>query len=298
MKRKLVMTVLLTAMLALTACGSGKTPENSVQTEEAEAQDEKSTDSRAENDAEDITAQPEENVITELTVNTAVKISGRTFTLKTDAVYPEDDEILAITAVYGDQELKIDEALRVDSVYAVAQDGQEYVLAETSTYNDYQMVYLLKLDEGHVTLAFSQQGGMQNLPTDPTKGIEIVSKVDVLGTYGGLRTYHIKDDRLTPDITSYQFTGGPDGTLPELTVKGSIVCRIEGGNTTLKSGDVIIPQAYSPDDGTFYFELPDGTAGNFLVDLSYDGSEDQMTYSGTIGGVDEADLFESLPYAG
>ena len=66
----------------------------------------------------------------------------------------------------------------------------------------------------------------------------------------------------------------------------------------LKAGDVIIPQAYSPDDGTFYFELPDGTAGNLLVDLSPDGSEGQMTYSGTIGGVDENELFENLPYAG
>ena len=54
----------------------------------------------------------------------------------------------------------------------------------------------------------------------------------------------------------------------------------------------------SPDDGTFYFELPDGTAGNLLVDLSPDGSEGQMTYSGTIDGVDENELFENLPYAG
>ena len=69
-------------------------------------------------------------------------------------------------------------------------------------------------------------------------------------------------------------------------------------DTVLKAGDVIIPQAYSPDDGTFYFELPDGTAGNLLVDLSPDGSEGQMTYSGTIGGVDENELFENRPYAG
>ena len=298
MKKRCVMAVILTAMLALTACGTSETTENSGQPEEQVTEpEEKSTDSFAE-EAEDITAQSGENVITELTVNTEVKISGQVFALKTTAAYPEDDEILAVTAVYGDQELKIDEALQVDSVYAVAQDGQEYVLAETSTYNDYKMVYLLKLDEGSVTLASSQQGGMQNVPSDPTEGIEIVSKVDVLGTYGGLRTYQIKDDQLTPDITTYQFTGGPDGTLPDLTVKGSIVCRIEGGNTTLEAGDVIIPKAYSPEDGTFYFQLADGGAsGNFLVDLT-EGDNGSMSYSYTIGGVSETELFDNLPYAG
>ena len=121
----------------------------------------------------------------------------------------------------------------------------------------------------------------------------------MLGTYGGIRTYFIQDDKLTANDTIYEFAGDPSGELPELTVKESRSnCRLEGGNTTLKAGDVIIPQAYSPDDGTFYFELPDGTAGNLLVDLSPDGSEGQMTYSGTIGGVDENELFENLPYAG
>ncbi|MFR5355312.1 MAG: hypothetical protein ACLTI1_03950 [Clostridia bacterium] len=120
----------------------------------------------------------------------------------------------------------------------------------------------------------------------------------MLGTYGGTRNYLIQNDKLTATDSMYQFLGDPSGELPELTVKESVNCRLEGGNTTLKAGDVIIPQAYSPDDGTFYFELPDGTAGNLLVDLSPDGSEGQMTYSGTIDGVDENELFENLPYAG
>ena len=160
------------------------------------------------------------------------------------------------------------------------------------------MIYLVKLDESGVTLVSTQDGHLRNMPTDPTEGFEIESKVDVLGTYGGIRTYFIQDDKLTATDSMYQFLGDPSGELPELTVKESVNCRLEGGNTTLKAGDVIIPQAYSPDDGTFYFELPDGTAGNLLVDLSPDGSEGQMTYSGTIGGVDENELFENLPYAG
>ena len=186
----------------------------------------------------------------------------------------------------------------MNGVYEVSLDGQKYVMTETTTFDDYGMIYLVKLDESGVTLVSTQDGHLREVPADPTEGFEIESKVDVLGTYGGIRTYFIQDDKLTVNDTIYEFAGDPSGELPKLTVKGSIRCRLEGGNTTLEAGDVIIPQAYSPDDGIFYFELPDGTAGNLLVDLSPDGSEGQMTYSGTIGGVDENELFENLPYAG
>ena len=73
---------------------------------------------------------------------------------------------------------------------------------------------------------------------------------------------------------------------------GDISCRIEGGNTELKPGDVITLTGYS-EDGTVCFEKQDGTAGTFLVDLDEEGH-----YQHTVGGVDENDLFESLPYAG
>ena len=119
-------------------------------------------------------------------------------------------------------------------------------MTETTTFYDYGMIYLVKLDESGVTLVSTQDGHLREVPADPTEGFEIESKVDVLGTYGGIRTYFIQDDKLTANDTIYEFAGDPSGELPKLTVKGSIRCRLEGGNTTLEAGDVIIPQAYSP----------------------------------------------------
>ena len=292
MKKKYLAVFMMATALTLTACGAKDTAGDSQQAEEqvTEITDENTSDSE--------TAENSENKITELTVDTPAEFGGQEFTLKTEQAYPDDDEIIAVTAVYGDQELKLDESLYVNGVYEVSLDGQEYVMTETTTFDDYGMIYLVKLDESGVTLVSTQDGHLREVPADPTEGFEIESKVDVLGTYGGIRTYFIQDDKLTATDSMYQFLGDPSGELPELTVKESVNCRLEGGNTTLKAGDVIIPQAYSPDDGTFYFELPDGTAGNLLVDLSPDESEGQMTYSGTIGGVDENELFENLPYAG
>ena len=162
------------------------------------------------------------------------------------------------------------------------------MLAETRTYNDYATTYLVKMD-GEKFAVSQQDGSIEKVPSNPADGIEITSKVDVLGTYGGTKTYHISNDQLTPNGDMYLFNHASD---VKLSVKGSISCRLEGSNATLKAGDVITPTSYS-EDGTFGFELEDGTAGNLIVDLNADG-----IYAGTIGGVSESDLFEELPYAG
>ncbi len=226
--------------------------------------------------------------VTKLEANTPVEINGQEFTLVTSGT-KENDDMISVTAQYGSNSFELDaETLTVGDIYALKLDGQYYVLAETRTYNDYATTYLVKLD-GKKFAVSQQDGSIEKVPSNPADGIEITSKVDVLGTYDGTRTYHIMDDRLTPDGDMYLFNHASD---VQLKVKGSIECRLEGSNAALNAGDVIIPAGYS-EDGTFYFELEDGTAGSLIVDLDADG-----IYAGTIGGVSENDLFETLPYAG
>lgn len=226
--------------------------------------------------------------VTKLEANSPVEIDGQEFTLVTSGP-KENDDMISVTAQYGSNSFELDaETLAVGDIYALKLNGQYYVLAETRTYNDYATTYLVKLD-GEKFAVSQQDGSIEKVPSNPADGIEVTSKVDVLGTYGGTRTYHIVDDKLTPDGDMYLFNHASD---VKLTVKGSISCRIEGSNATLNAGDVITPTSYS-EDGTFGFELEDGTAGSLTVDLDADGF-----YAGTIGGVSENDLFEALPYAG
>lgn len=226
--------------------------------------------------------------VTKLEANTPVEIDGQEFTLVTSDP-KENDDMISVTAQYGSNSFELDaETLAVGDVYALKLNGQYYVLAETRTYNDYATTYLVKLD-GEKFAVSQQDGSIENVPSNPADGIEITSKVDVLGSYGGTRTYRIANDQLTPDGDMYLFNHASD---VKLTVKGSISCRLEGSNATLNAGDVITPTSYS-EDGTFGFELEDGTAGSLIVDLGADGF-----YAGTIGGVSENDLFEALPYAG
>ena len=69
---------------------------------------------------------------------------------------------------------------------------QYYVLAETRTYDDYATLPIWSnWTDGKVCSITSMDGSIEKVPSNPADGIEITSKVDVLGTYGGTRTYHI-----------------------------------------------------------------------------------------------------------
>lgn len=288
-KRLAILCVMALTMSMLGACSSG-TADTAATKNEAQGESEDSADPEEElTPAKD----PAEGSITQLTLDVPVEINGKEFTVTTEQAYPDDEEILAVNATYGDQTLKLDESLGVNGIYEVVQEDGTYVMTETYTFDDYSIVYLVKVDENGMTQTDTRDGALGEMPESPSDGFAITSKVDVLGTYGGTRTYTITDGRFTSENNLYEFQGAPDGDRQTLTVKGTISCRIEGGNTELKAGDVITPTGYSAEDGTFYFELEDGTPGSFLVDLDGEGN-----YANTVGGVDENELFESLPYAG
>lgn len=281
---------LLCAVLlaAVTLAGCGVKDEDTAKPAKTTGESEDSADPEEPLEAAD----EKSGSITSLAIDVPTKLNGKEFTVTTEQAYPDDEEILAVNAVYGDETLKLDECLGVTGVYEVQQEDGIYVMADTYSYNDYHIVYLVKIDENGITQTDTRDGALGALPSDPRDGFPITSKIDVLGTYGGTRTYAIENGRFTTESSLYEFLGTPDGYRPTLTMKSSIPCRIEGGNTELKPGDVIIPTGYS-EEGVFCFEKQDGTPGSFPVDLDEEGY-----YTGTVGGIDENELFESLPYAG
>ena len=287
MKRKKLFYMLLVSAL-LAGCNARNTDTDTTIPARSTGESEDTADS----ESQLIPENEKSGSITPLAVNIPTEINGTEFTITTEQAYPDDDEILAVNAIYGDQTLKLDESLGVKGIYEVVQKDGTYVLTETGTFDDWRVVYLLRADEKGITETDVIDGSLGDMPGNPKDGFSITSKIDVLGSYGGTRIYTIENGRFTTESTLYEFLGTPDGERPTLTVTGSISCRIEGGNTELKPGDIITLTGYS-EEGTVCFEKQDGTAGTFLVDLDEDGN-----YAHTIGGVDENELFESLPYAG
>lgn len=287
MKRKKLFYMLLVSAL-LAGCNARNTDTDTTIPARSTGESEDTADS----ESQLIPENEKSGSITALAVGVPAEINGKKFTITTEQAYPDDDEILAVNAIYGDQTLKLDESFGVNGIYEVVQADGTYVMTETYTLDDYSITYLVKIDEDGITQTDTRDGSLGEIPADPKDGFPITSKIDVLGSYGGTRTYTIENGRFTTDSTLYEFRGTPDGYRPVLTVTGEISCRIEGGSTELKPGDMITPTAYS-EDGVFYFEREDGTSGSFQVDL-----DEERNYAYTIGGVDENELFESLPYAG
>ena len=288
----------LSLAVMLTACGTETSQSDTTQTLQGESVEESTAqtqEAQSEQTQETFATEQEnaaEDIITELKAGVALSVDGLQLVLDDIQVDPENEEIKQIIAQYGDQSLEVDQALALDKAYYVQKQGQNYVLVETSTYDDYSIVYVLTLENGAITKTDQVDGSLIQVPAQPDGAFTIESRVNVLGTYGGQLQYNLQDGKMAADGTLYQFLNPVDDYTITLTVAGEISCRLDGGNTTLKAGEVIQPTGYSQ-DGTFYFQMEDGTAGSFIVDLDGEGQ-----YAGTIDGVSEYDLFENLPYAG
>ena len=272
------------AMLSMTACAK----KQAVQETEAAVE----ISSEAETTAASETETEADGSIVKLGENTPVEIEGNEFTLKVSDPDPNNADVVRVTAEYGKNTLDLDEWLSVSGIYQIKADSGNYVLVETYTYSDVSDLLLVKLEKDTLTLADTVVGNLDEKPVSVSEGFSIGTRLDVLGTYSGIRKYWLRDDKLETDASMYEIKNPVGDYTITLTTEKEVNCRLDGGNTALKPGTKILPKAYS-EDGTFYFELEDGTPGNLIVDLNSDG-----TYAGTIGGVSESDLFSDLPYAG
>lgn len=282
----MIFALSVAAAVSMTACAK----KQAVQETEAAANvsSEAETEDASETEAE---TETEESVL-KLEINTPVEIEGKEFTLNVSEPDPDNADVVQVTAEYGENTLDLDEWLSVSGIYQLKTDSGNYVLVETYRYSDVSTLLLVRLENGTLTLADKMEGNLDEVPVSASEGFSIGTRLDVLGTYSGVRTYWLQDGKLEADASMYEIKNPVGDYTITLTVEKEVSCRLDGGNTTLKPGTKILPKAYS-EDGTFYFELEDGTPGNLVVDLNADG-----TYVGTIGGVSEYDLFSDLPYAG
>ncbi len=192
-RKKILLCILLTAAL-LVGCNARNTDTDTTTPSQ-------STEDTADSDTPLISEDEKSGSVTSLAVNIPTEINGKKFTITTEQAYPDDDEILAVNAIYGDQTLKLDESLGVKSIYEVVQKDGTYMLTETGTFNDWRVVYLLRVDEKEITETDVIDGSLGDMPKNPEDGFSITSKIDVLGSYGGTRSYTIENGRFTTDST-------------------------------------------------------------------------------------------------
>lgn len=131
MKRKNILLCMLLTAALLVGCNAQNTDKDTTTPSQ-------STEDTADSDTPLISEDEKSGSVTPLAVNIPTEINGKKFTITTEQAYPDDDEILAVNAIYGDQTLKLDESLEVKSIYEVVQKDGTYMLTETGTFNDWR----------------------------------------------------------------------------------------------------------------------------------------------------------------
>jgi hypothetical protein len=171
-------------------------------------------------------------------------------------------------------------------------DQKVYLYASYSEDNDYQVFYMFAFDGGSAALVDSVDnlGVYGDLPGSPEK-MQLCSKVNILGSYQGIRTYQVGENGVPESLTSeYQIAPSDWNTL---TSALDLQVWVQNGDSEeaayYPAGTTFTLRAT---DGETYVkaELEDGTLCKIYLE------EDDGEY--TISGVSEYDCFEELPYAG
>lgn len=172
----------------------------------------------------------------------------------------------------------------------VIEDGSDlYALVQLGYDNDYTESVLVRLDGDNTAVT----DGPIPYALDGTEGvastIPMYTKVDILGSYSGIKEFYIQSGALVTDDEVFHF----NDNAPELVLKKSIKCHdvIADEDITLDAGETLIPMGT---DGVseFYFK----TIEREECMLKFEKDKDGFTI--TIDGIDQYEIFESLPYAG
>lgn len=311
MKKKIVSVLLAVCAAAMFSAGCadktpGSTEDSGVQdiqtdvpadTEGAQGTEDTGTGTGnpGNDSADEDSSEPSSEGIIALKENEGVVVgdSDKVLTVYTESVDEYDG--CAVYLSYGDDTLLISEyCAQLDSAYVLAEyTNSFYVLIGELYENDYGKLNLIKIDNTEIEWCDSIAASYANGAPDSVNSFELVSKVDVLGSYRGQKTYRILDDAFYTSDAFYTIENGPKAKNPvKLVTAAELTVELDGEEATLPVGTGIYIVGTDM-AGTVNFVTEDEQEGT----LHYTPmSEDDWEIK--IDGVSEYEVFESLPYAG
>ncbi len=195
----------------------------------------------------------------------------------------------------GQNELPLGQYVVLEDSYIVRADGEVYCMIETDMASDDYVTSVYWLLEDAM-LKIAEIDASIDAGNINSEGILMESWVYLLGTYGGLKTYHF-DENEVAGRNNVLVTEDEEYILHRnefvLTTTVELPVMLEEEESTLPAGSQILLTAT---DGETYvkFTIPEtGQTGVLEVERS---AEDY--YNVSINGMNENDCFEFLPYAG
>lgn len=189
----------------------------------------------------------------------------------------------------GENEKTLGEFMVLGNAYLLRSDEEIYCLIEMDVVSDAYETYVYRLTEGVIKEVARLDGSVDAGNVNPD-GIMINSRVYLLGTYGGTKTYHFDDKgQFVTEDTEYILKSNE----MVLTTKTDLSVTLEETPNVLPAGSNIV---LTSTDGETYvnFTIQEtGQTGTLAVER-----EEGETYRLLVDGKDEYDCFETLPYAG
>ena len=203
--------------------------------------------------------------------------------------YESTEENTSCSLWLGENEKILDDYMVIEDSYLIQRGDEVYCLIEADMASDDYVTYVYRLTEG-VIEEITQLGAAIDQGNVNSENVVMESWVYMLGTYGGVKTYHFDDNgEFVTDDTEYLL----HKNTYALTTTVDLPVTLEDAESTLPAGSHIVLTAT---DGETYVKFTIQETGQTGV-LNVERNETDY-YKLTIDGMSEYECFEDLPYAG
>lgn len=172
-------------------------------------------------------------------------------------------------------------------------DGRVELYVSGDVMSDDYMSYVWRYDGGLIEVGVRDNSGLNRRSGRITEidgeFITVSDYINVLGSYWGSQSYTLVNGELAPAESGVWTLEDNEFTLKTLL---PLPVLMDDGATELPAGTELRLTAYDEAAGRVWFATSDDERGYLTVESNADG------FGYSIGGTDEYDCFETLPYAG
>lgn len=200
-----------------------------------------------------------------------------------------ENDMVSTSLWLGSQEMPLREHVVITNAYLLRRGEEVYCMIEVDMASDDYETTIYRLTDG-VIEKVSQIGAAIDGGNINSDSVVMESWVYLLGTYGGVKTYQFDENgEFGTEDTEYVLHRNEF----VLTTTTSIPVTLDGAESTLPAGSHIVINA--TDNETYVKFTIQETGQTGIMEVKRNETD---YYNVTIGGMNENDCFEILPYAG
>lgn len=171
-------------------------------------------------------------------------------------------------------------------------DGRIDMIVSGDVASDDFFTYFLRYDGTTLSLLCEESGDLQMLGQDDSRtSVSLLQQADVLGTWGGARSYTFRNGALTADDSVWKNVMAFDEEYC-LTVTRELPVTVDNAQTTLPAGTRLMPIVMAVDRSYATMQTQDGR----IATIRFTFQDDQ--WEPLIAGSPESNYFDAIPYAG